>query len=699
MAIPEILQKILEYFKMPMAMDMFKLAGAGVVTVGAVTTATAFYYLSGMGPKPLPEPVDLEYQTIEQNDGSRISGLNTDGKIKETMYEDVHTLLEAFQRGARVSKNGPCLGYKPSAKEPFEWITYDTVLERAQHVGSGLITLGQAPENSTRVGVYSQNRPEYVISDYGLWSYSMVGVPLYDTLGAEACNHIINQAEISVVICDNNMKVKNLIKRLAETPNLKTIILMDQIDGESQEQAKQAGINLLQFSELEKLGKENPTKTNPAKPDDVCIICYTSGTTGIPKGAMLTHRGSVATSSSALHQVAAGGVDLGPGDVMISYLPLAHSYERLLHGVIYMLGAQIGFFQGDVRKLMDDIKELQPTLFPCVPRLLNRFYDKVLTGVNSSLIKRFLFSMAIKSKEGELKKRIIRKDSIWDKIVFKTVQAALGGRVRLITTGSAPLSPKVLNFLRCIVGCPVLEGYGQTECHAICSLQLCGDCYIGTVGPPLSCCSIKLADIPEMGYFSRENKGEVCMKGPNVFRGYLNDQEKTDEALDADGWLHTGDVGQWEENGSLKIIDRKKHIFKLAQGEYIAPEKVENTNIQSPLVAQMYVHGDSLQSCLVGVVVPDPDVLPNYCSEKLKIDGSFEELCQNPEVNNHLLANLTELGKKSGLSSLEIVKAIHVYPELFSVENGLLTPTFKSKRQEMAKFFRPQIEEMYSKLG
>ncbi|KAK7111908.1 long-chain-fatty-acid--CoA ligase 5-like isoform X3 [Littorina saxatilis] len=684
---------------MPMAMDMFKLAGAGVVTVGAVTTATAFYYLSGMGPKPLPEPVDLEYQTIEQNDGSRISGLNTDGKIKETMYEDVHTLLEAFQRGARVSKNGPCLGYKPSAKEPFEWITYDTVLERAQHVGSGLITLGQAPENSTRVGVYSQNRPEYVISDYGLWSYSMVGVPLYDTLGAEACNHIINQAEISVVICDNNMKVKNLIKRLAETPNLKTIILMDQIDGESQEQAKQAGINLLQFSELEKLGKENPTKTNPAKPDDVCIICYTSGTTGIPKGAMLTHRGSVATSSSALHQVAAGGVDLGPGDVMISYLPLAHSYERLLHGVIYMLGAQIGFFQGDVRKLMDDIKELQPTLFPCVPRLLNRFYDKVLTGVNSSLIKRFLFSMAIKSKEGELKKRIIRKDSIWDKIVFKTVQAALGGRVRLITTGSAPLSPKVLNFLRCIVGCPVLEGYGQTECHAICSLQLCGDCYIGTVGPPLSCCSIKLADIPEMGYFSRENKGEVCMKGPNVFRGYLNDQEKTDEALDADGWLHTGDVGQWEENGSLKIIDRKKHIFKLAQGEYIAPEKVENTNIQSPLVAQMYVHGDSLQSCLVGVVVPDPDVLPNYCSEKLKIDGSFEELCQNPEVNNHLLANLTELGKKSGLSSLEIVKAIHVYPELFSVENGLLTPTFKSKRQEMAKFFRPQIEEMYSKLG
>ncbi|KAL8565051.1 hypothetical protein ACOMHN_003427 [Nucella lapillus] len=682
-----------------MAGDMLKLVGAGVATLGAVSTATAFYYLSGMGPEPLPEPVSLHQQTSKQKDGSRISGLCESGKLMETMYEDVHTMYEAIKRGGRVSGNGNFLGYKPSAKEPYQWITYGKVLERGEHVGAGLIALGLAPTNDTRVGVYSQNRPEYVITDCGLWTYSMVGVPLYDTLGAEACNHIISQAEISIVICDANVKVKNLLKRLSSTPGLKTIIVMDDIDGESRSQADKAGIKLMQFSDLEKLGKENPTQINPAKPDDVSIICYTSGTTGIPKGAMLTHRGSVATSSSALHQVLASGSPVNCDDVMVSYLPLAHSYERLLHGVVYMCGAQIGFFQGDVRKLMDDIKELQPTLFPCVPRLLNRFYDKVVAGVSGSVIKKFLFNMAIRNKEGELKRRIIRKDSIWDRIVFKTVQNALGGRVRLITTGSAPLSPKVLSFLRCIVGCPVLEGYGQTECHAICSLQLVGDSTIGTVGPPLSCCAIKLVDIPEMDYYSKDNKGEICIKGPNVFRGYLKDPEKTQEALDSDGWLHTGDVGHWVENGSLRIIDRKKNIFKLAQGEYIAPEKVENVCIQSPLVAQMYAHGDSLQSCLVGIVVPDPDVLPKQAKERLDLNGPFDNLCKNPAVKKLILENLAELGKKSGLSSLEIVKDLYVQPELFSVENGLLTPTFKAKRQELAKYFRPQIEEMYSKLG
>ncbi|XP_076440059.1 long-chain-fatty-acid--CoA ligase 5-like [Babylonia areolata] len=682
-----------------MAADMIKFVGAGVVTLGAVSTATAFYYLSGMGPTPVPETVPLNQQTNKQKDGSRVSGLCADGKLMETMYEDVHTLYEAIKRGARVSGNGNFLGYKPSAKEPFRWITYGKVLERGQNVGAGLIALGLSPSNATHIGVYSQNRPEYVITDCGLWTYSMVGVPLYDTLGAEACNHIINQAEISIVICDVNTKVKNLLKRKSATPGLKTIVVMEDIDGESRTQADQAGIKLMQFSDLEKLGQENPAKINPAKPDDVCIICYTSGTTGIPKGAMLTHRGSVATSSSALHQVLASNPEVTPDDVMISYLPLAHSYERLLHGVVYMCGAQIGFFQGDVRKLMDDIKELQPTLFPCVPRLLNRFYDKVTAGVSGSMIKKFLFNIAVRSKESELQRRIIRKDSIWDKLVFKTVQGALGGRVRLITTGSAPLSPKVLSFLRCIVGCPVLEGYGQTECHAICALQLVGDPTIGTVGPPLTCCAIKLVDIPEMDYYSKENKGEICIKGPNVFRGYLKDPEKTAEALDSDGWLHTGDVGQWVENGSLKIIDRKKNIFKLAQGEYIAPEKVENVCVQCPLVAQMYVHGDSLQSCLVGIVVPDPDVLPKHAREHLSLNGPYENLCKNPEVKKLILDSLTELGRKSGLSSLEIVKDVYIQPDLFSVENGLLTPTFKAKRQELAKYFRTQIQEMYSKLG
>ncbi|KAL8612617.1 hypothetical protein ACOMHN_006603 [Nucella lapillus] len=743
--------------------DRYKLAGLGVVALGTATAT--WYYMNATYPASVLEPVPFGLQSSQQEDGSRLSVLNKDGHFLETIFDDVHTAYESIQRGARVSNNGPCLGYKSTPSESYCWLSYNNVLERSENVGAGLLTLGLSPENTTYVGVYSQNRPEYVITDLGLWTYSMVCVPLYDTLGVEACTHIINQAEIKVVVCDTNVKVRGLLSRHKETPDLQIVVVIEEITTECRALAYEASIKLFHFKEIEVKGKENRRQKNLPKPDDVCLICYTSGTTalcytsgttGVPKGAMLTHKGTIASCASALQQVKAGGVDITAQDVLISYLPMAHSYERLLQGTMFMSGASVGFFQGDVRRLMDDIRELQPTphhtntnttphhttphhttpsswilcrgtmfmsgasvgffqgdvrrlmddirelqptLFPCVPRLLNRFYDKVITGINASALKRFLFRMALKSKEEELKKRVIRNDSFWDKLVFQKIQAALGGRVRIITSGSAPLSPHVLAFLRCVVGCPLVEGYGQTENHAICAMQLVGDFCVGTVGPPLSCCAIKLTDIPEMGYMASQDRGEVCVKGPIVFKGYLKDQAKTDEALDKEGWLHTGDIGEWTEEGSLRIIDRKKHIFKLAQGEYIAPEKVENVCIQCPLVAQTYIHGESLKSCLVGVVVPDPDIFPAYALQKLNLHGTLEELCKNVEVKKHLLSALTELGKKSGLTAFEIVKDIYVHPELFSVENGLLTPTFKSKRQELAKFFKPQIDAMYSHLA
>lgn len=347
---------------------------------------------------------------------------------------------------------------------------------------------------------------------------------------------------------------------------------------------------------------------------------------------------------------------------------------------------------------MDDIKELQPTVFPSVPRLLNRVYDKVMAGVSSSAIKSKLLHMGLSSKEKEIQNGIIRNNSVWDKLVFSKLQQSLGGKVRLVTTGSAPLSPKILMFLRCCMGCPVLEGYGQTECGAICCLQMPGDGTIGDVGPPLRCNSIKLADVPDMNYNASENKGEICVKGFNVFQGYLKDPEKTKEAIDADGWLHTGDVGEWTPAGCVKIIDRKKHIFKLAQGEYIAPEKIENVFVRSPLVAQVYVHGDSLKSCIVAIVVPDPETVPKYAEEKLNLKGQMSEICQNEEFKKAVLASMVDIGKKAGLSSLEQAKDIFLFPELFSVENGLLTPTFKAKRADLKKYFASEIDQMYPKL-
>lgn len=369
-------------------------------------------------------------------------------------------------------------------------------------------------------------------------------------------------------------------------------------------------------------------------------------------------------------------------------------FEQLMLCVMLCHGAKIGFFQGDIRLLMDDLKALQPTIFPVVPRLLNRMFDRIFGQANTTL-KRWLLDFASKRKEAELRSGIIRNNSLWDKLIFRKIQSSLGGKVRLMVTGAAPVSATVLTFLRAALGCQFYEGYGQTECSAGCSLSMPGDWTAGHVGAPMPCSWIKLVDVEEMNYLAAKGEGEVCVKGPNVFQGYLKDPAKTAEALDKDGWLHTGDIGKWLPNGTLKIIDRKKHIFKLAQGEYIAPEKIENIYQRSEPVAQVFVHGESLQAFLIAIVVPDIETLGLW-ARKRGLEGSFEELCRNKDVRKAILEDMVRIGKESGLKTFEQVKGIYLCTELFSVENGLLTPTMKAKRPELRNYFRSQIDELYS---
>uniref|UniRef100_A0A672N7E3 Long-chain-fatty-acid--CoA ligase n=1 Tax=Sinocyclocheilus grahami TaxID=75366 RepID=A0A672N7E3_SINGR len=446
---------------------------------------------------------------------------------------------------------------------------------------------------------------------------------------------------------------------------------------------------------LQNIGKAHRQHPVPPQPDDLAIICFTSGTTGNPKGAMLTHR-NIVSNSSAFIYVTKSSCPIGPQDVHISYLPLAHMFERVVQGLILVHGARIGYFQGDIRILMDDLTTLKPTVFPVVPRLLNRMFDKIYGQANSSL-KRHILEFAFRRKENEMKSGIMRRDSVWDKIIFKKVQASVGGHVRMMLTGAAPISAPVLTFLRAALGCQFYEGYGQTECTAGSTTTLPGDWTAGHVGAPLSCNDIKLVDVAEMNYYAAKGEGEVCVRGPNVFKGYLKDPEKTKEALDEDGWVHTGDIGKWLPNGTLKIVDRKKHIFKLAQGEYIAPEKIENIYIRSEAVAQTFVHGDSLQACLVAIIVPDPDFLPGW-AKKRGIEGSYEELCKNKEVKKAILEDIVKLGKESGLKSFEQVKDIALHTEMFSIQNGLLTPTLKAKRADLRNHFRKLIDELYSNI-
>ncbi|NWS37413.1 ACSL5 ligase, partial [Probosciger aterrimus] len=645
-------------------------------------------------PKPVLPPVDLNKQSVGVEGGARRGALLTDNNLLSYYYEDSKTLYEVFQRGLHASGNGNCLGYR-KPNQPYQWLTYKQVLDRAQHLGSGLLQKGCKPQPNQFIGIFAQNRPEWIISEYACYTYSMVAVPLYDTLGPEAIVYIVKKADISIVICDKPEKAQVLLENCEQekTPCLKTVILMDLFDKELKDRGAKVGVEILALQEVEELGRNNIREPVPPKPGDLCIVCFTSGTTGNPKGAMLTHE-NVVSNAAAFLRCTENTVECTSSDIAISYLPLAHMFERAVQTVVYSCGAKVGFFQGDIKLLTDDMKTLKPTLFPVVPRLLNRIYDKIQSGAKSP-VKRCLLNFAVIMKMAEIKQGIIRNDSIWDKLIFKKVQETMGGRVRIMVTGAAPISPSVLTFLRAALGCQIFEGYGQTECSAACTFSMPGDWTTGHVGPPLACNIVKLDDVEEMNYFSSNNEGEVCIKGPNVFKGYLQDPERTAEAIDKDGWLHTGDIGKWLPNGTLKIIDRKKNIFKLAQGEYIAPEKIENVYVRSAAVAQVFVHGESLKSFLIGIVVPDPEMLPEFAAN-LGVKGSYEDLCKNPTVKKAILEDMVRLGKEAGLKSFEQVKDLYIHTEMFSVENGLLTPTLKAKRAELVKLFQKQIEALYT---
>ncbi|XP_026867015.2 long-chain-fatty-acid--CoA ligase 1 [Electrophorus electricus] len=665
--------------------------------LGALASLTAYWLLTR--PRSIRPPCDLRAQSVPvQGDAScRRSALLRDDNLLDFYYEDTKTAYEMFQRGLRIAGDRPCLGFRKPG-EPYQWISYTEVTHRAQVLGSGLLAKGCQPNPKQFIGIFSQNRPEWVIAELACYTFSMAVVPLYDTLGLEAMVHILNLAEIPLVICDKMEKAESMLanKETGVTPALSCLVLFNPISAALVERGRNCGVEVLHLSQLMALGRDNLRAPIPPEPEDLAVVCFTSGTTGKPKGAMITH-GNIASNTSSVIKILEGFFVIRQEDVSISYLPLAHMFERMIQVSMFVHGARVGFYQGDVSLLMDDIKALRPTFFPVVPRLLTRIYDKIQGSVTSPL-RRAILHYAVKRKQAEVNSGIIRNNSLWDRLIFNKIQATLGGRLRFILTASAPISPAVLSFLRATLGCLIFEGYGQTECTAGCTFSMPGDFSAGHVGPPLPCAMVKLADIPDMSYYAKRGQGEICIRGPSVFQGYLKDEENTAQALDGDGWLHTGDVGQWLPNGTLRIIDRKKHIFKLSQGEYVAPEKIENIYMRSVPVLQVFVHGDSLQSCVVGIVVPDPEVFVDWARER-GIVGSYEELCQNSDVKSAVLEDMVAMGKEAGLKSFEQVKDLYLHPEMFSVSNGLLTPTLKSKRVELRQVFREQIALMYSKVA
>jgi len=422
-------------------------------------------------------------------------------------------------------------------------------------------------------------------------------------------------------------------------------------------------------------------------PDTIFSLCYTSGTTGTAKAAILTHGNIVAAVGACEEHPTIGLEKMGRGDVHLSYLPMAHIFERVWIQMSLPRGMGIGFFGGDPQKLTEDMQVLKPSYLISVPRIYNKFYENFQNAINA----------ALKQPSGTP-----IQDPIHPAILDKLRQVT-GGKAKFYCTGSAPLSPDVHTFLRKVFGVPFFEGFGQTETCSACTVQLFNDPSLGSIGGALKNTEFKLVDLPDMNYTAKDKgpngqpmpRGELCLRGPSIFKGYYKEPEKTAETIDKDGWHHTGDVAALLPNGDLKLIDRKKNIFKLAQAEFVAPDKIENIYLSNKYVAEVYVYGDSFRSNLVGIVVPDPDNTIALGKELGIENTSFDNICKDPRVKARILEEMNKTGKAAKLASYEMVKEIFLEPQSF-VLLGLTTPSMKLKRDVAKAHFKEIIEKLYA---
>eukprot|EP00066_Takifugu_rubripes_P029343 XP_011618609.1 PREDICTED: LOW QUALITY PROTEIN: long-chain-fatty-acid--CoA ligase 1-like [Takifugu rubripes] len=440
------------------------------VWVGTGVVAAATTYLLTSRPTAPPPICDLNLQSIEIPGGelARKSVLQKGDAYLKCYYDDAKTMYESFLRGCRVSNDGPCLGSR-KPKQSYEWLSYSQVKERAENLGSAFLHKGHSKSNRPHIGIFSQNRPEWTLGELACYTYSLVSVPLYDTLGTEAIVYIIEKASISTIMCDVGSKVELILSSLEGRKHpVRNIVLMEKPPVELITRAEQCGIDVTSMEGMEALGKAHHQEPVPPQPEDMAVICFTSGTTGLclfflSGTTFINDRktrflfffcNNLLRRHQNLDELERCEEDQRHRDVScpfhssdthMSYLPLAHMFERVVQGVVLVHGARIGFFQGDIRSLSDDL---------CTTPI-SIYMQAYIFGQANSAVKRWLLGFAFRRKEAELRRGIVRRNSIWDQMIFRKVQASLGGRVRLIITGAAPISPDVLTFLRVAMGCQV----------------------------------------------------------------------------------------------------------------------------------------------------------------------------------------------------------------------------------------------------
>ncbi|CAI0572145.1 unnamed protein product [Linum tenue] len=524
----------------------------------------------------------------------------------ETAWEGVSTLAELFESACKRHGNKNLLGTRKLISSEvlvsgdgrsfeklhlgeYEWLTYAAVFQRVSNFGYGLAQLGHLRDE--RVAIFADTRAEWFIALQGCFRRNVTVVTIYSSLGEEALCHSLNETEVTTVICGSK-ELKKLVEISGQLDTVKRLICMDDDVPSVESPLEQSGRwTVKSMTSVEKLGQDNPTGADLPLPGDVAVIMYTSGSTGLPKGVMMTHANVLAVVS-AVRTIVPG---LESNDVYLAYLPLAHILELAAENIVAGVGSAIGY--GSPLTLTDtsnkikkgtkgDASALRPTVMAAVPAILDRVRDGVRSKVDAKGgLAKCLFDLAYNRRLSAVNGNWFGAWGLelllWNLLVFKKVRAVLGGRVRFLLSGGAPLSGDTQRFINICLGAPIGQGYGLTETCAGGTFSEFDDTSVGRVGNPLPCSYIKLVDWPEGGYLisdSPKPRGEIVIGGPNVTLGYFKNEEKSREVYKVDQkgmrWFYTGDIGQFHADGCLEIIDRKKDIVKLQHGEYVSLGKV-----------------------------------------------------------------------------------------------------------------------------
>lgn len=527
-------------------------------------------------------------------------------------------------------------------------------------------------------------------------SQSLYTVSLYDTLGPSSSEYIINHAVLPCVIT-SLPHIPALLKLKPTLPTLKVIISLDSLDsGERDGYSKKSllsslaadsGVKIYSIDEVEAVGASyGAPQYRPPKSTDIITINYTSGTTGQPKGVLLNHAAAVAAASCALCSIVRSDTPC-----VLSYLPLAHIYQRMTEHAVLWAGGRIGYFHGDVLALTDDLKALRPNAFISVPRLYNRFGGAVRAatieqpGIKGTL-SRHIVNTKLAAMEHPDSPSATHKHAIYDRLWAKKVAGALGlDKAQIMVSGAAPLDPTLHRFLRAAFGTDIVQGYGMTETYATGLCQIDGDLSVGNCGALAVTFEICLEDVPSMEYYATDKpqpRGQILIRGSSLFNGYYKMPEETAKSLLPDGWFRTGDIGTIDSRGRIQIIDRVKNILKLAQGEYVSPERLENIYLSHlNYLAVAFVHGDSSQTFLVAIFAVQPDLFAPFVSKVLgqTIEPSdvsaVESACQDARVVAAVQQDLDRVGRKNKFAGYERVKKCLLMVDAFTIDNGLLTPS------------------------